>query len=114
MLKDDGNNGRKPHLKIFQISSLNGSDNGLFVMGHVNKILCRMIINAGANITTIRTDLAQKLGKELIWMSPYVALQTVISKKINVQGKIYLNIAFGDATYHRVTYVADISHPFIL
>ena len=35
--KDGGNNGKKPHLKIFQISSLSGGDEGLFVMGNVKK-----------------------------------------------------------------------------
>ena len=34
--------------------------------------------------------------------------------KINVHGKVYLNIAFGGSTYHHVAYVADINDQFIL
>ena len=34
--------------------------------------------------------------------------------KINVHGNVHLNITFGDAIYHNVAYVADISDPFIL
>ena len=63
MLKDGSSTGRKPHLKVFQISSLKGGDNGLFVLGHVNKIPCRMIVDAGANVTIIRTDLAHNLAR---------------------------------------------------
>ena len=43
-----------------------------------------------------------------------VTLQTVTSDKIYIYGKFYLNIAFGDAFYHHVAYVAGISDPFIL
>ena len=34
--------------------------------------------------------------------------------KINVHGKVNLNITFGDAIYQHVASVADISDPFIL
>ena len=33
---------------------------------------------------------------------------------INVYGKVYLNIIFGNAIFHHVAYVADISDPVIL
>ena len=83
-------------------------------MGHVNKVPCRMIIDTGANVTIIRSDLAHQLGEKLMWTPSSVTLQTVTGDKINVHGKIHINIAFGDATYHHVAYVADISDPFIL
>ena len=56
MLQDGVNNRRKPHLKIFQISSLSCGDNEFFVMGHVNKVPYRMVIDTGANVTIIRSD----------------------------------------------------------
>ena len=34
--------------------------------------------------------------------------------KINVHGKVHFNITFGDAIYHHVAYVADITDQFIL
>lgn len=47
-------------------------------------------------------------------MPPCITLQTVIGDKINVLGKIYLDIAFGDAMYHHMTCVADVNdHVFL-
>ena len=66
------------------------------------------------NVTIIRSDLAHKDGEKFIWTPPCVTLQTVTSDKINVNGKIYFSITFGDTIYHQVAYVADISDPFIL
>ena len=70
--------------------------------------------HTGANITIIRSDLAHRLGEKLIWTPPCITLQTVTGDKINVHGKVHLNIAFGDAIYHHVAFVADISDQFIL
>ena len=64
MPNDGGNNDEKPHSKIFQISSLNGGYNRLFVMGHVSKVPCRIIIDTGANVTFIRSDLAHQLEEK--------------------------------------------------
>lgn len=46
------------HLKVFQISPMNSDDDKLSVVGYLNKIYCRMIIDSGANITIHRTDVA--------------------------------------------------------
>ena len=61
----------------------------------------------------IRSDLAHKHGEKLI-RTPPVTLQTVTRDKINVHGKVNLNITFRDAIYQHVVYVADICDPFIL
>ncbi|GFU32294.1 gag-Pol polyprotein [Nephila pilipes] len=102
---------QKSHFKEFHISSISNGDNGFFVMGHVNKVPSRMIIDTGANVTIIITDLAHKLGKKTHLDA---TLQTVIDNRINIHGKVYLNIAFGDAMYHYMTYVADINDQFYL
>ena len=73
-----------------------------------------MVIDTGANVTIIRSDLPHKLGEKLIWTPPCVTLKTVTGDKNNIHGKVHLNIAFGDAIYHHVAYVADISGQFIL
>ncbi|GFT67263.1 retrovirus-related Pol polyprotein from transposon 412 [Nephila pilipes] len=73
-----------------------------------------MIIDTGVNVTIIRTDLAYKLGEKLIWTPPCIILQSVIGDRINVHGKVFLNIAFGDAMYRYMAYVADIIDTFIL
>ena len=79
-----------PPLKIVQISSLSGGENELFVMGHVNEVPCRMVIDTGAYVTIIRSDLAHKLGGKLIWTPPCVTLQTVTGDKIDVHGNFTL------------------------
>ena len=75
-----------------------------------------MIIDTGENVTIISSYFAYKLGEKLFWTPLCVILQTVPGDKINVKGKFYLNIVFGDVIYGHVArvYVADISDPFIL
>ncbi|GFX04395.1 retrovirus-related Pol polyprotein from transposon 412 [Trichonephila clavipes] len=73
-----------------------------------------MIIDTGANVSTIRNDLAQKLKEKLIWTPPRVVLQTVTGEKIDIHGKLKVKIQFGDTTYQHAVYVADIADPFIL
>ncbi|GFT03909.1 retrovirus-related Pol polyprotein from transposon 412 [Trichonephila clavipes] len=68
----------------------------------------------GANVSIIRNDLAQKLKEKLIWTPPRVVLQTVTGEKIDIHGKLKVNIKFGDTTYQHAVYVADIADPFIL
>ena len=84
------------------------------MMGHINGLSCCMIINTGVNITIMRSDLAHELGEKLIWMPHNVTLQAVTDDKINIHGKVYTNITFGDATYQHLVYVVDINDPFIL
>ncbi|KFM75577.1 hypothetical protein X975_20378, partial [Stegodyphus mimosarum] len=59
-----------------------------------------MIIDTGANVTIIRKDLAQKFKEKLIWTPSCVILQTASGEKIDVEGKLNVNITFGSATYH--------------
>lgn len=73
-----------------------------------------MIIDTGANVTIIRKDLAQQLDEKLIWTPPSVTLQTVSGDKINIHGKLNINITFGSVTYHHTAYVADITDTCIL
>ncbi|GFT46754.1 retrovirus-related Pol polyprotein from transposon 412 [Nephila pilipes] len=100
---------QKPHFKVFHISSISGGDNVFFIMGHINKVLCRMIIDPGASVTIIRTDLAQKF-EDLDSALHYPP----DCDTINVHGKVRLNIAFEDAMYHHMSSAADINNQFIL
>ncbi|GFW60462.1 retrovirus-related Pol polyprotein from transposon 412 [Trichonephila clavipes] len=104
----------KPHFQVCQISTKSNGENGIFIMGHVNELPCNMIIDTGANVSIIRNDLAQKLKEKLIWTPPRVVLQTVTGEKIDIHGKLKVNIKFGDTTYQHAVYVADIADPFIL
>ncbi|GFS75830.1 retrovirus-related Pol polyprotein from transposon 297 [Trichonephila clavipes] len=104
----------KPHFQVCKISTKSNGENGIFIMGHVNELPCNMIIDTGANVSIIRNDLAQKLQEKLIWTPPRVVLQTVTGEKIDIHGKLKVNIKFGDTTYQHAVYVADIADPFIL
>ncbi|GFV40128.1 retrovirus-related Pol polyprotein from transposon 412 [Trichonephila clavipes] len=104
----------KPYFQVCQISTKSNGENGIFIMGHVNELPCNMIIDTGANVSIIRNDLAQKLKEKLIWTPPRVVLQTVTGEKIDIHGKLKVNIKFGDTTYQHAVYVADIADPFIL
>ncbi|KAF8784305.1 hypothetical protein HNY73_010001 [Argiope bruennichi] len=46
---------QKPHFKVFHISSISGGDNGLYVIGQIGNISCRMVVDTEANV---REDLA--------------------------------------------------------
>lgn len=78
----------KPHPKIFHIHSISSGDNLLFLIGRVNKTLCSMIIDTGANVTIIRTYVTRDLGETFIWTPPCVTFQTVHGYKIQVYGKV--------------------------
>lgn len=58
--------------------------------------------------------MVRDLGETLICALPCVTLQTVTSDKIQVHGKVSLNIPFGNPTYQHVAYVTGISDTFIL
>ncbi|KFM71098.1 hypothetical protein X975_15361, partial [Stegodyphus mimosarum] len=83
-------------------------------MGKINGIPCNMTIDTGANVTIIQKDLAQQLESKLIWTPPCVTHQTVSGEKINIEGKLNVNITFGSAAYHHTAYVAEITDPCIL
>ncbi|KFM73598.1 hypothetical protein X975_20641, partial [Stegodyphus mimosarum] len=96
----------------FRLMSLvSGSNIGLFIMGHINGVPCSMVIDTGGNVATIRKDLAQLFKDELIWMPSFVTLQTDPGDKINIYGKLNINIMVGSAAYCHTGYVAD---PYIL
>ena len=73
-----------------------------------------MIIDTGDNVTIIRKDLAQQFEEKLIWTPPCVTLQTVSGEKIDIHGKLNVNVTFGSVAYHHTAYVADIVDTCIL
>ncbi|GFS58130.1 retrovirus-related Pol polyprotein from transposon 412 [Trichonephila clavipes] len=74
------------HHEILQITAVNGDDKGLYVIGQINNISCRMIIDTGANVSIIREDLARNSKVKIIWTPLCVSLQTVTGDKIQVHG----------------------------
>ncbi|GFX94885.1 retrovirus-related Pol polyprotein from transposon 412 [Trichonephila clavipes] len=103
-----------PHPKILQIAAVNGGDKGLYVIGQINNISCRMVVDTGANVSIIRKDLAQNSQVSIIWTPPSVSMQTVACDKIQVYGKANVTLRFRNIDYHHTEYIADITDPCIL
>ncbi|GFX19510.1 retrovirus-related Pol polyprotein from transposon 412 [Trichonephila clavipes] len=104
----------KPHYKILQIAAVNGGDKGLYVIGQINNISCRTVVDTGANVSIIRKDLAQNSQVSMIWTPPSISLQTVMDDRIQVHGKANITLRFGNIDYHHTAYIADITDPCIL
>ncbi|GFT06665.1 retrovirus-related Pol polyprotein from transposon 412 [Trichonephila clavipes] len=97
-----------------RITAVNGGDKGHYVIGQINNISCRMVVDTGANVSIIKKDLAQNSKFSIIWTPPCVSLQTVIGDKIQVHGKANVTLRFGNIDYSHTAYIANITDPCIL
>ncbi|GBM36472.1 hypothetical protein AVEN_234847-1 [Araneus ventricosus] len=73
-----------------------------------------MLVDTGANITLLRTDLTQKLKKQLIYTALNISLKTATGEKTEIRGKLDASIECGSRQFHHRIYVADIINPCIL
>ncbi|GBM25302.1 Retrovirus-related Pol polyprotein from transposon 412, partial [Araneus ventricosus] len=73
-----------------------------------------MLVDTGANVTLLRTDLAQKLKEQLIYTAPNISLKTATGEKTEIRGKLDASIECGSRKFHLRIYVADITDPCIL
>ncbi|GBM66543.1 Retrovirus-related Pol polyprotein from transposon 297 [Araneus ventricosus] len=71
-----------------RVSSLSGKKNGLYLEGSICGIQCLMLVDTGANVTLLRTDLAQKLKEQLIYTGPNISLKTATGEKTEIRGKL--------------------------
>ncbi|GBL73575.1 Retrovirus-related Pol polyprotein from transposon 297 [Araneus ventricosus] len=97
-----------------RVSSLSGKKNGLYLEGSICGIQCLMLVDTGANVTLLRTDLAQKLQEQLIYTAPNISLKTDTGEKTEIRGKLDASIECGSRKFHHRIYVADITDPCIL
>ncbi|GBM22900.1 hypothetical protein AVEN_202157-1 [Araneus ventricosus] len=67
-----------------RVSSLSGKKNGLYLEGSICGIQCLMLVDTGANVTLLRTDLAQKLKEQLIYTGPNISLKTATGEKTEI------------------------------
>ncbi|GBN95127.1 hypothetical protein AVEN_247752-1 [Araneus ventricosus] len=72
-----------------------------------------MLVDTGANVTLLRTDLAQKLKEQLIYTG-HISLKTATGEKTEVRGKLDASIECGSRKFHHRIYVADVTDPCIL
>ncbi|GBM40902.1 Retrovirus-related Pol polyprotein from transposon 297 [Araneus ventricosus] len=73
-----------------------------------------MLVDTGANVTLLRTDLAQKLKEQLIYTAPNISLKTATGERTEIRGKLDASIECGSRKFHHRIYVADITDPSIL
>ncbi|GFY19211.1 retrovirus-related Pol polyprotein from transposon 412 [Trichonephila clavipes] len=95
----------KPHYQILQITAINGGDKGLYVIGQINNISCRMVVDTRANVSIIRKDLAQNSQVSIIWTPPCISLQKVTGDKIRVHGKANATLKFGNIDYLTIRHI---------
>ncbi|GBL67472.1 Retrovirus-related Pol polyprotein from transposon 297 [Araneus ventricosus] len=73
-----------------------------------------MLVDTGANVTLVRTDLAQKLKENFIYTSPNISLKTATGEKAEIRGKLDAAIQCGCRKFQHRIYEADITDPCIL
>ncbi|GBN71901.1 hypothetical protein AVEN_123028-1 [Araneus ventricosus] len=73
-----------------------------------------MLVDTGANVTLLRTDLAQKLKENFIYTAPNISLKTATGEKAEIHGKLDAAIECGSRKFQHRIYVADISDPCTL
>ncbi|GBN31768.1 Retrovirus-related Pol polyprotein from transposon 297 [Araneus ventricosus] len=73
-----------------------------------------MLVDTGANVTLLRTDLVQKLKENFIYTAPNISLKTATGEKPEIHGKLDAAIECGSRKFQRKIYVADITDPCIL
>ncbi|GBM92540.1 Retrovirus-related Pol polyprotein from transposon 297, partial [Araneus ventricosus] len=73
-----------------------------------------MLVDTDANITLVRTDLAQKLKGNFIDTATNISLKTATGEKAEIHGKLDAAIECGSRKFQHKIYVADITDPCIL
>ncbi|UYV70980.1 hypothetical protein LAZ67_8001311 [Cordylochernes scorpioides] len=76
---------------MITFSSLRNTENGLLLRGCVNGRSCNMVIDTGANVTLVRTDVFQKLSPKPaeVRMKP-ISLQTATGERTKVHHCVWI------------------------
>ncbi|GBL87303.1 hypothetical protein AVEN_134647-1 [Araneus ventricosus] len=97
-----------------KVSTLCGKKNGLYLEGCICGIPCSILVDTGANITILRTELAQNLKGQLIYTDPNIFLNTTTGEKAEIHDKLDASIECGSRKFQYSIYVAGITDPCIL
>ncbi|GBM22028.1 hypothetical protein AVEN_242697-1 [Araneus ventricosus] len=71
-----------------KVSALCGGRNGLYLERSICGVPCVMLVDTGANVTLLRTDLYQKLKGNFIYTAPNISLKTATGEKAEIHGKL--------------------------
>ncbi|GBO27034.1 hypothetical protein AVEN_224523-1 [Araneus ventricosus] len=86
-----------------KVSALCRGRNGLYLEGSICGFPCLMLEDTGANVTLIRTELAQKLKEKFICTAPNISLKTATGEKAEIYGKLDAAIECGSRKFqHRI------------
>ncbi|GBN10046.1 Transposon Ty3-I Gag-Pol polyprotein [Araneus ventricosus] len=91
-----------------KVSALCGGRNGLDLEGSICGIPCLMLVDTGANVTLVRTDLAQKLKGNFIYTANNISLKTATSEKAEIHGKLGAAIECGSRKFQHKIYRNEI------
>ncbi|GBM01235.1 hypothetical protein AVEN_174351-1 [Araneus ventricosus] len=68
-----------------KVSALSGGRNEFYLKGSICGIPCSMLVDTEANVTLLRTDLAQKLKEQFIYTAPNISLKTATGEKVETK-----------------------------
>ncbi|GBN55534.1 hypothetical protein AVEN_51157-1 [Araneus ventricosus] len=97
-----------------KVSELSGKKCGLYLEELICGIQHWMLLDTGANVTPLRTDLAKKLKEKLIHTAPNIYLKIATGEKTEIRGKLDASIECGPRKFYYRIYVVDITNPCIL
>ncbi|UYV82442.1 K02A2.6-like, partial [Cordylochernes scorpioides] len=94
---------------------LRNTENGLLLRGFINGRSCDLVIDTGANVTLVRTDVFQNLYPKPVEvrMKP-ISLQTATGERAKVHHCVLLSIQIGSKIFQHKGYVADIMDECII
>ena len=93
--------------------TLTHKEESLTVIGHIKGAPCPMVVDTGANITTVQPDVLTMQLRNSVQATTRV-LKTATGETVTVHGKLQLKVTIGGAEVSHVALIADISEKFIL
>ncbi|UYV84885.1 K02A2.6-like, partial [Cordylochernes scorpioides] len=112
---DNSKNPSAPRKNQENYEYLRNTENGLLLRGFINGRSCDMVIDTGANVTLVRTDVFQNLYPKPaeVRMKPN-SLQTATGERAKVHHCVFLSIQIGSNIFRHEGYVADIMDECII
>ncbi|UYV73203.1 K02A2.6-like [Cordylochernes scorpioides] len=112
---DNSKNPSAPRKNQENYEYLRNTENGLLLRGFINGRSCDMVIDTGANVTLVRTDVFQNLYPKPaeVRMKP-ISLQTATGERAKVHHCVLLSIQIGSKIFQHKGYVADIMDECII
>ena len=99
---------------ILKTGTVQAQSDSISVKGKIGGTPCEMIVDTGSNITIVRPDVVERVGKALKIVPVKTSLRTVSGEAVPVQGRGEIAIQIGDHQAVHDIWVAEITDPCIL